>query len=149
NQEDGLNRRLYSIKVADPGKDLTAKLDEDVRPPIRLRGLHFPSIRQHDLKRRTRQPLLVPLNDLAELAETLDQEDRDAGRTPTWSRRWGTIRLQITTGNGLRDASSLDLSELRHLIGLPGAGKTTLIMLLCILLGRRGLRVAVFFTSIG
>lgn len=150
--EDILNTDLvqqaYDLETANPDADLLAEIDQ-VRVPIRMQGLRFPEAKKHALTRRPRRPIVVRWDDLIELAAQLDREDAEAGRRPqNWSMRIGLIRLQATTGRGLRDSDVLDLGGLKHLIGLPGAGKTTLITLLCVLLKRRGQRVAVFFTAI-
>lgn len=145
----GMAREAYKFELADPDKDLVVEInDDESRIPIRLSGLRFPAIQQHDLTRRPSQPIHVRVAEMVDLAEQLDQQDRDAHRPSLgWSARV-RILLQVTSGNGLRDTDVLELSGLKHLIGLPGAGKTTLITLLCVLLKRRGQRVAVFFTSI-
>src|SRR5262249_9703332 len=76
----GLARQVNDLEMADTNKDLVVVLDRDTRVPIRLHGLRFPTIRQHDLTRRPRQPIIVSFAELVELAKQLDQEDRDAGR---------------------------------------------------------------------
>ncbi|GBF03888.1 hypothetical protein DAERI_010060 [Deinococcus aerius] len=145
----GLGRREHGLQLANPNVDLTVELDKDTRVPIRLRGLTFPPIEQHDLRRRPRGPIQVRWAELRALAEELDAEDaREHRPSQFWVTRVGLIRLQQTTGQGLADTDVLNLHELKHLIGLPGAGKSTLIALLCILLARQKRRVAVFFTSI-
>lgn len=145
----GLDRKAHELKVADPNKDLIVQLNKDVRVPIRLRGLQFPAIQRHDHARRPRGPLKIRFRDLENLAEELDALDAKLGRAPQfWVIRVQLIRLQHTTGAGLDDTEVLDLTGLKHLIGLPGAGKSTLIALVCILLARQKRRIAVFFTSI-
>jgi hypothetical protein len=147
---EGLPRRTVSQSWADTAKDLVVHLDNEGRMPIRMHNISFPSVQQHDLTRRSKQSLAIQWSELRELAEQLDQEDQQANRqSQDWIRRFGNMRLQATTGAGLQDTDVLDLCDLKHLIGLPGSGKTTLITLLCVLMKRRGRRVAVFFTSIG
>ncbi len=145
----GLEREPITLEVADPDKDLVARLKDGTAVPFRLHGLRFPDIRKHDLIRRPRQPVEIQWGDLVTLADELDAEDRLAERRSLdWVGRMRRIQLQATTGQGLHPTDRLDLTGIKHLIGLPGAGKTTLITLLCVLLKRRQQRVAVFFTSI-
>lgn len=146
---EGLERQPTKWGVADSKKDLIVQLEGDRQIPIRLNGLRFPTIRQHDLTRRLRQPIEVQWSELVTLARELDAEDRQAQRPlQDWTTRVERIRLQAANVQGLEDCDSLDLTGIKHLIGLPGAGKTTLISLLCVLLSRRRQRIAVFFTSI-
>lgn len=145
---NGLPRERHVMKLADPHQDLVVDLRPNRQLPIRLHGLPVIPPRQHDLTPHQRQPLSVTLQEIRDLARSLDEEDRVRGRP---SRAWESrmrFDLKAPTGRGLAETDILDLSNLKHLIGLPGAGKTTLLTLLCVLLGRRGLKVAVFFTSI-
>lgn len=135
--------------LAPTDRDLVARLGQDRRLAISFHGIEFPPPTQHDLGRRPIEQLRVTWGDLEALASELDREDEVAGRrSQIWVQRLANSKAQVSTGAGLRDTDTLDLTGLRHLIGLPGSGKTTLISLLCVLLARRGLRVAVFFTAI-
>ena len=65
--------------------------------------------------------------------------DMEAGReSRDWVGRLSEIEVRITTESGLQSTDVLHLDGLNHLVGLPGSGKTTLIILLCILLARSG-----------
>jgi hypothetical protein len=145
-----LPRHANNRRIADTSKDHLITLSADDNPVrIRLGGLSFPEIRMHERSAQPRQPLTIQWQELVVLAQTLDAEDHDADRpSRSWAARIRQIQLETTTGHGLEPTSTLDLSGLKHLIGLPGAGKSTLICLLCILLARRGQRAAVFFTAI-
>jgi hypothetical protein len=144
----GLPRRTNMQTLADTAKDLVVSVEQDVRIPIRMHGVHFPEVRQHTRIARPRQQIVVRVAELETLAAELDAADQATGRKSLdWSSRV-KILLQATTGRGLHRVDTLDLTHLKHLIGLPGAGKTTLITLLCVLLARRGLRITVFFTAI-
>ncbi|MEI8166102.1 MAG: hypothetical protein WCG26_06980, partial [Chloroflexales bacterium] len=143
-----LPRKCYNLELADPNRDLVVEVRPKQYVPIRLHGLPVIPPRKHDRTVRPPQPLTIPMQDLRLLAAQLDAEDQRADRkSQDWSSRINFL-LQKTSGNGLQEADVLDLSGLNHLIGLPGAGKSSLLSLLCILLGRKGLKVAVFFTSI-
>jgi hypothetical protein len=130
-------------------QDLVAELDAERRVQCRLEGLTFPRPEQHNLECRSAGPITVYWSELEALAAELDTADADARRLPkNWTGRLTNTMPQITTGDGLRDTDVLQLAGPKHLIGLPGSGKTTLITLLCVLLERRRLRVAVFFPAI-
>ncbi len=148
---NGLGRAASERAVAETERDLVAMLGPDAHVKIRLQGLRFPAIRQYERTSRPQEPIRISVDELCHLAADLDQEDRDAPRpSRSWTSRMEQVRkhLRQTTGHGLREATTLDLTGLRHLIGLPGSGKSTLIELLCVYLARHGKRVAVFFTSI-
>lgn len=134
--------------------DLVVRLHEEVQPvsvTVRLDGVSTPPPPQHRLRRNDKpRPLRVPLAALRDLARELDDLDRAARGSAVehWESRLADILVQAWRGGKLAETDTLDLTGLRHLIGLPGSGKTTLILLLCALLARQGQRVAVFFTSI-
>lgn len=144
----GLEIQTRTLDLADTTQDLVAQLDPERRVPCRLYGLTFPRPEQHSLERRPAGPITVHWSELEGLAAELDTSDTTGQSPENWTERLANTKLQVTTGDGLRDTDVLQLAGLKHLIGLPGSGKTTLIMLLCILLERRRLRVAVFFTAI-
>jgi hypothetical protein len=147
----------HGLTVA-PWGDLVAQLGPTAAPVnvrVRLPPLDLTPAPQYDLHRQPDSELRVTMADLAATAADLDQLDQNQpdGATKWAPERWqqrlhNVIRLQQCEPDGLTDTDTLDLSQLKHLIGLPGAGKTTLIMLLCAHLARAGKRVAVFFTSI-
>ncbi|WP_216328054.1 hypothetical protein [Deinococcus aestuarii] len=153
----GSVQREHNLTLAPEG-DLNARLNASANPisvPIRLSHVDFHDIPQHNLNRTPDAELRVSLRALRATAHTLDQLDRDNnGRWPAenWvSRLDGVIQLYRCTPGGLEplgDDDELDLRGLKHLIGLPGAGKTTLISLLCVHLAEREKRVCVFFPSI-
>jgi hypothetical protein len=146
---EGLSVRTRALDLADTTRDLIAGSDPERRVRLRLHGLTFPHPEQHDLRRQPAGPITVHWSELEALAAELDAADAGAGRSSeNWTGRLANTRLQVTTGTGLHPTDVLQLAGLKHLIGLPGSGKTTLIMLLCILLERRRLRVAAFFTAI-
>ncbi len=146
---EGLVVRTRMLDLADTTRDLVAELDAERRMRLRLRGLTFPRPEQHDLRRQPMGPITVHWSELEALPAELDAADAGAGRSSeNWTGRLAKTRLQVTTGTGLHPADVLQLAGLEHLIGLPGSGKTTIIMLLCILLERQRLRVGVFFTAI-
>ncbi|MFC4454112.1 hypothetical protein [Deinococcus sonorensis] len=148
------DRPRQSLSVAPLG-DLTARLRHRTDPidiPLRLTDLDLELPKQHDLERTPTRNLTVTVAELEATADRLDLLDQ--APEATWDREhWRSrldkvISLQRVTPGGLAHTDTLDLTGLQHLIGLPGAGKTTLITLLCATLAARGQRVSVFFTSI-
>lgn len=140
-------------KLAQTEDDLVVRLREDNSPvniPLRLAGLTPPPPAQHNLHRTPARELTVSLAALRTMAEAMDAQDEAAQRFPReeWGKRLQDIIVDAWGKGQLRRTEELDLTGLRHLIGLPGSGKTTLITLLCAHLAAAGLRVAVFFTSI-
>lgn len=145
---EGLPRKDITLELADISQDLLIPIkpgDTSNMLPIRLNHLQLNQPEKHNLLRQPVQELIVSWTDLENLAVELDALD---GARNSWGNRIRKIRPRVTTALGLEPTDSLNLSNLKHMIGLPGAGKSTLISLLCILLARQGKRVAVFFTSI-
>ena len=98
--------------------------------------------------RATRAPIDVSIAELEEIARTLDAEDAaDKSRSP----KNFLTRLRSVDGDPvfsvlaprdgkLKPTSTISLDGLSHMIGLPGAGKSTSIFLLVVLLSRQGRR---------
>lgn len=151
--------RPKSRKRLAPLGDLVAQLHVDTKPisvPIRLIDVNVPPPDKHDLNRAPDRNLVVTIAGLRLTAVRLDRLDRQKGletqgawKPEGWTDRLeNVICIQKRTFRGLEETNAIDLRGLKHLIGLPGAGKTTLISLLCAHLAEFGKRVAVFFTSI-
>lgn len=149
-----LPRRQTRRVLAPTTGDLTVRLHEEVQPvpiTVRLADVTIAPPPQHLLRRDSqRPPLRITLAALRDKARELDALDREARGSAIehWEDRLADILVQAWGEGSLAETELLDLTGLRHLIGLPGSGKTTLILLLCALLAQQGLRVAVFFTSI-
>ncbi|MER6173960.1 hypothetical protein [Streptosporangium sp. NPDC001681] len=102
-----------------PGHDLTAKVTWEERP------LH------------------VPLAELADTARWMDDSERQLGRRPgDWERRLTVLELDTRTDDGLRFAPAevLSLDGILHLVGMVGAGKSTLMSLIAVWAARQGMR---------
>lgn len=145
----------HGLKLA-PWGDLVAQVGTAANSAaVRVRVLAMPiaPIPQYNLDQKPDRELRVTMTELLATAADLDRLDEQAGpakwAAEAWQKRLQKIiRLQQCEVQGLTDTDTLNLANLKHLIGLPGAGKTTLITLLCAHLARIGKRVAVFFTSI-
>ncbi|MGW4647338.1 pPIWI_RE_Z domain-containing protein [Kitasatospora sp. NPDC004289] len=100
----------------------------------------------HDLLRPPAHlgPLEVPLAELAETAHWMDEREarRPAARRGNWARRLADLRLDVRSADGLgfEAATALRLDRLVHLVGMVGAGKSTLMTLIAVWGARRGLR---------
>lgn len=145
--------RLPHGKRLAPLGDLVARVHRDSKHidiPIRLTGLSIPAPEKHNIASSPSSNLVVTLQALRATAKRLDDIDATGEWKPeSWTSRLDkVIHLQKRGASGLEDTDTLDLRSLTHLIGIPGAGKTTLISLLCAHLSYDGRRVAVFFTSI-
>lgn len=133
--------------------DLVATIQAHSTPldvPIRLTSVEPHAPPQHDLTRRPAGALRITLDDLRRTARRLDDLDEGAEWVrENWLNRLNqVIHLYRRTARALEPTNVLDLEGIKHLIGLPGAGKTTLISLLCATLALQDKRVCVFFTSI-
>ena len=146
---NGLSAQQRPRQFANTSMHLVAQQARERSLPFRLHGLEFPEPDMHDLERVSGGPITVGWAELEALAIELDGMDVKAGReSQNWVGRLSEIDVRMTTESGLQNTDVLHLDGLKHLIGLPGSGKTTLIILLCVLLARSGRRVAVFLTAI-
>lgn len=112
----------------------------------------------YDIQRTGHAPGFIPWKGLVEIAKKFDKIDVEEGRQPSGGSAWfnrihdvhgnPTAILMKATQNGLVHADGFDLNGLKHLIGLPGAGKTTLIYLLAAYLEESGFSVCFLFPSI-
>lgn len=91
----------------------------------------------------TGRPLDIPLAQLADTARWMDATERDLGRFPgDWAQRLDELRLDCRAGDSTRFAAAteLRLDRLLHLVGMVGAGKSTLMTVIAVWAARRGLR---------
>jgi hypothetical protein len=100
--------------------------------------------------RTERVPITVTLADLLRTAEGLDQREAELGLT---SRRWAERikNLELSgahpeAGYHLTDVLTLD--GLFHLVGMLGAGKSSLIWVLTVHLAQHGRHVSVVMTTV-
>jgi hypothetical protein len=145
--------------MADPARSFRFKVDGDKGSDVicDARAVStLPSAPPTAPDKATRAPISVTIAELEEIARILDAEDAaDKSRTP---RNFFT-RLRSLEGEPvfsvlspldgkLRPTSTISLDGLSHMIGLPGAGKSTLIFLLVVLLSRQGRRITLLVPSI-
>ncbi|MFF3892851.1 hypothetical protein ACFYY3_06595 [Streptomyces sp. NPDC001812] len=95
-------------------------------------------------RRQAAGPLDVPLEELADVARWMDQEERRRGlKAGNWAERLDHLDLDTRTadGTGFEEAKALSLDGLTHLVGMVGAGKSTLMTLVAVWAHRTGLRI--------
>ena len=106
----------------------------------------------HDLNRQPRGKILIPLQELRQIAEDMDRKDREhpERRSGNWTQRLNHFEVKVPKkGSGLiPENTTIELSGIKHLIGLPGAGKTTILMVSAVWLGKKGHKVMLVFPSI-
>ncbi|WP_340556986.1 pPIWI_RE_Z domain-containing protein [Streptomyces sp. GSL17-111] len=88
-------------------------------------------------------PIDVSMDELADTAEWMDAEEQRLGlRAGNWAERLTDLHLDTRSpgGSDFVPASRLRLDELTHLVGMVGAGKSTLMSLLAVWAHQRGLR---------
>ncbi|MFF2119390.1 hypothetical protein ACFVXH_18895 [Kitasatospora sp. NPDC058184] len=76
------------------------------------------------------EPRTVSKAELLQIARWMDEAERDSGaaRPGNWERRMAelTIALRDTDGSAFEDRDELPLDGLLHMVGMVGAGKSTL-----------------------
>lgn len=98
-----------------------------VRIPVALTQLSHPSVPKEPPVPGKREPILISLDDLERIAHILDKYD-PAG---DWVRRAKNLTLDLVQDDRIYPkARHFTLDGLFHLIGMVGAGKSTLITLL-------------------
>nr|WP_145487576.1 MULTISPECIES: ParA family protein [Streptomyces] len=88
-------------------------------------------------------PIEVPLVDLDDTATWMDAREQDLGRPPgQWRERLSRLELDVRVADGtdFAPAKALPLDRLVHLVGMVGAGKSTLMILLAVWAHQRNLR---------
>ncbi|MEU8867624.1 hypothetical protein [Streptomyces umbrinus] len=83
----------------------------------------------------TAGPLDVPLDELADVARWMDGEEQRRGlKAGNWAQRLDQLDLDTRSpdGTAFEAATALPLDRLTHLVGMVGAGKSTLMTLLAV-----------------
>ncbi|AZK96491.1 MULTISPECIES: pPIWI_RE_Z domain-containing protein [Streptomyces] len=118
-----------SLKLAEAGRHSFVDRGRvgSVNLPPELIGGPVPGHPLSGSDRRASGALPVPRHELAATALWMDQLiDGD------WSSRLADLELAVRDGDGFRDGGELCLDELVHLVGMVGAGKSTLMILIAV-----------------
>jgi pPIWI RE three-gene island domain Z len=121
-----------TITVAEPGRYFNqAQAGSSVAIPD-----WFPTVppgRGHDVMARTdREPITIPWSELEEAArwgDACEQELPHLRETPSnWEKRLRQVTLEIRQAdNTFSESKTLTIAGLTHMIGMVGAGKSTLV----------------------
>ncbi|MFQ6230114.1 hypothetical protein [Nocardia sp. NPDC002869] len=107
--------------------------------------LLFPPAASHDLTQtRSRDPLTIPLSELGEAAEWMDEQEARSGTKPgNWKGRFTDLELATRSADGTRfgQADELQLDRLTHMVGMVGAGKSTLMTVIAVWAAHHDLRI--------
>jgi hypothetical protein len=158
----GLRTDAWGTAMADPARPMAvmeAVTEGAARIGIDLSAIAAPPPPpSHDLSREPRGPIVVPMAELERIAEEMDRRDAQDPRRQrgNWASRLreanGDRKFHILSpdraAGTLTEREAIRLDGLKHLIGLPGTGKTTLIVLLLVWLDRNGYRTVVLLPSI-
>jgi hypothetical protein len=90
------------------------------------------------------KPLDIPLADLAETARWMDHTEQQLRRRPgSWAKRLNDLQLDMLSADrqSFQEATVLRLDRLLHLVGMVGAGKSTMMILIAVWGARLGLRI--------
>ncbi len=149
-----LSYELHSATVADPRQQMVVSLGEEttsVRMPISPITVPLAARRTHSLNRLPKGNIRIPLSELRNLAIEMDKRESQnpERRRGNWASRCERFDLMVSeAGKGLRKDQVLELESIKHLIGLPGSGKTTILVLMAVWLGRHGYKAMFVFPSI-
>ncbi|MFD4879184.1 hypothetical protein ACFWOB_38330 [Streptomyces sp. NPDC058420] len=108
---------------------------------VRLPDRTPPSPASHDfaaLPVNGGQPLVFPWADLKATAAFMDSV-----KSENWIGRLEAIRVFVRRTDTFEPADAFEVARIQHLLGIVGAGKSTLRDVLTVHLARRGLRVTV------
>lgn len=143
----------HSIKLANHHQEMMVSLNEysDLKIPIApiTAPLNLPE--KHPINRQPKGTIHIPLAELKNLAIEMDKREAEypEKRPGNWSERFDRFILMVPEiGKGLKEENTLELSGIKHLIGLPGSGKTTMLILLAVWLGKNGYKAMFIFPSI-
>ncbi|MEU7316462.1 hypothetical protein [Streptomyces sp. NPDC007083] len=112
--------------------------------PAELVQEPFPAHALTAERKGTAGPLEVPIDELGEVARWMDMEERERGlKAGNWTERLKNLDLDVRTEDGkeFESAGALPLDGLTHLVGMVGAGKSTLMTLLAVWAHRKGLHI--------
>ncbi|MEL7356837.1 MAG: hypothetical protein AAFN40_09785 [Cyanobacteria bacterium J06560_6] len=142
-----------AAKVAAPQQGMSVALGSEstsTRIPIPPIEAAIAPRQYHPLNRKPKGDIHISLEALKVLATEMDdRESKYPERRPgRWASRLERFLLTIPTEEGLQPTNTLTLAGIKHLIGLPGSGKTTILILIAVWLDRAGYKAMFVFPSI-
>jgi pPIWI RE three-gene island domain Z len=146
--------KLQTAKIANPQQSMSVALGEGttaVRIPISPIFAPLAERQVHPFNRQPQRQIRIPLDELHLLALEMDAREAQVPerRQGNWAGRIQRFALMVPKiGEGLREERVIELEGIKHLIGLPGAGKTTMLVLMAVWLGRHGYKAMFVFPSI-
>ncbi|MDJ0536879.1 MAG: hypothetical protein QNJ70_31070 [Xenococcaceae cyanobacterium MO_207.B15] len=150
-----IDYKFHGRTVANPQQQMAISLGDratSTRLPISPITAPLAERRTHNLNRQPRGSISIPIEELYQIAEEMDRKDREhpERRSGNWTTRLRHFEIKVPAADeGLRiEQATIELSGIKHLIGLPGAGKTTILMASGVWLGRKGYKVMLVFPSI-
>ena len=127
------DRRILPIAGPGPSRFTERRRPAAVTIPERLCLDPAPGHDLDDVPRTAGRPLDVPLAELAATARWMDETEKRGGLpSGSWSQRLRDMQLDTLSPDGLTFVPStvLRLDRLLHLVGMVGAGKSTLMTLI-------------------
>lgn len=138
--------------MAQPGQDYTAEVGT-ARWAVRLAdALPITDITKHTLRTQPqRLPLAIPTADLVATAQWMDAEiDRLGMQEGHWATRVGRLRIktyQMAVQQFVED-NHLTLDGATHIVGMLGAGKSTLMDVLAVWAAQHGYRITLILSDV-
>ena len=110
----------------------------------------FPRPPSHNLNNNSqRQTLNIPWRDLHSTAEWMDEQLIAKGLNPIWVSCFDRMRLEVfNDSEELVEADYLRLDRIRHLGGIPSAGKSVLMKILAVYAYRKKLKVTLIVADV-
>lgn len=148
-----LSYQPNTTKVAETRQAMSVALGTDstsTRIPIPPIEAEIAPRRYHPLNRQPQENIQIPLEDLKVLAVKMDdrEENYPERRPGRWASRLERFMLAVPTADGLQPTDTLTLKGIKHLIGLPGSGKTTILILIAMWLAKENYKAMFVFPSI-
>lgn len=133
--------QAYQVSAA--GADETIVVPDELPEPAKLARHLLPDP-------PTRRQVRVKWSELLAFATSLDDEDRAAGRDDQrWHARLKDVRVRLRGKDGrFRRTQYLDLARVHHIVGMVGAGKSTLMDVVAMWAARHGHTVTIVVADV-
>lgn len=148
---------MAQASTAHPMAAVTGIGSDAKRFAIDLTAIPAPAPAQrHDLTKTPRGKIVIPMSGLVQVADDMDVKDASAPerQAGNWKGRLtnvdGTYKFDVLGREraNLTPQNEIVLDGVKHLIGLPGTGKTTLIVLILVWLSKKEMKTVVLLPSI-